>query len=302
MKSIAPLIGLVALLSSVPVSAQSSALVVRAKTVAAQGSVAIGAQRVPMLHLEMAAPCGTKTSLRSITVHHAGLGNPSDIAAVYAMQGNRRVTRSATVNAKSQEAILRFRDFSLKPCEKTSLTVMVNLSADAANGGQHSLSLEHAEDINAGTTPARLTTTPAFATASVAPVRQGTITVTYLNLPRRVEYGANRMVARLKLEADGEANHYIDAMTFTNNGKARDADLHNLYLDASRRQLGSSIIEKMDGALARFHFDMPLLLEKNSSLILELRADVRASRTKTIQFEIEEPSDIEARSVRGRIR
>ena len=44
----------------------------------------------------------------------------------------------------------------------------------------------------------------------------------------------------------------------------------------------------------RFVLSPPLILKKNQTRLLELKADVRASRSRTIQLIIEEPGDIEA--------
>jgi hypothetical protein len=61
------------------------------------------------------------------------------------------------------------------------------------------------------------------------------------------------------------------------------------------------VLPSLEGDLAPFVFDPPLLLEHGNVYLIEVRADVRASRRRTIRLLVEEPEDVEAReAVRGR--
>jgi hypothetical protein len=286
---------------SVPaVHAASPGLTVTAAPVSLS-TVARGATRVPMLTLTLEASCAAEVPLRSITLYHEGLGQPRDLSAVYLQEGVKRVTRASVPAQRDGKITLRFRGFALKPCEERTLIVMTDLSAEANTGGRHMLALRAGTDIDAGDASVSVTSARAITQASAGATAQGTIDVSYLNLQRRVDYGSDRIIARIKLEADSESRHLIDAITFTNDGKARDADLRNLWIGSTRKERLSATLEQLDGDTARMIFEEPLLLDRNASVTLELHADVRASRSRTIRFEIQEASDIEARAVKGRI-
>ena len=56
----------------------------------------------------------------------------------------------------------------------------------------------------------------------------------------------------------------------------------------------------LDTDRVRLSFDPPFLLRRNEERLVELRADVLASRRKTIRIVLEEESDVEATVKRGR--
>ena len=63
---------------------------------------------------------------------------------------------------------------------------------------------------------------------------------------------------------------------------------------AFRRHFPSLAVGSAQRRCVRFVLSPPLILKKNQTRLLELKADVRASRSRTIQLIIEEPGDIEA--------
>ncbi len=74
---------------------------------------------------------------------------------------------------------------------------------------------------------------------------------------------------------------------------ASDADLQNLFVSFRGRAV-TFLAPRMQGERVRLEFSPPLSVGKNQTLKFDLRADVRASRRRTIQFVIEAESDIEA--------
>lgn len=258
------------------------------------GSFPRGAQRIEMMSMTLKAQCGSDIPITSITLTHQGLGALSDIENVYLMEGNRRVSGTHTFNSREPTLRIPLRGFEIPDCESREVRVMIDSSPDAAAGAEHALAVASSNDIETPSAEVSLLS------ASVKPRRStpasiGTIDVEYLDLRGPVRFGSNRMVGRFQLTADKEGDHTIVAITFTNTGKATDRDLQNLVLENNRGQKMSVKAESLDGDKVRLMLDPSLRLGKNEMKTLVLKADIRASRKKTIQFVIEEPSDIETK-------
>jgi hypothetical protein len=260
-----------------------------------------GAQRVPMLTLHITASCSEDIQLQSIRVRRRGLGSSSDILSVYAMSDGQRLNRGRQLS-RTGYAQLQFRNVQIPACDTKTILILADFSPDAAVAGEHWMTVEHASDIDTGI--ARISLVRSSKTplkhATTGGRTRGTITVEYLSLLKTVRYGSNRTVARIRLEADGRDDHLIGAMTFTNDGSARNTDLQRLYLRAGRSRRLSRSVQQLNGDTVRLVLDPPLVLKKNQKRLLELQADVRAGRRKTLRLIIEEPSDIEAEPARVR--
>ena len=260
-----------------------------------------GAQRVPMLTLNITASCEEDIQLQSIRVRRRGLGSSSDILSVYAMSDGQRLNRGRQLS-RTGYAQLQFRNVQIPACDTKTILVLADFSPNAAVAGEHWMTVEHESDIDigdAGISLVRSSITPSRHQTTGGRTR-GSITVEYPSLLRTVRYGSNRTVVRVRLEADGLDDHLIGAITFTNDGSARDTDLQNLYLRAGRTRRLSKSARQLNGDTVRLVLDPPLRLEKNQKRLLELQADVRASRSKTLRLIIEQPSDIEAEPARAR--
>jgi hypothetical protein len=274
------------------------ALTVEVATVA-QGSIPQGAQRVGMLTVSLAASCASDVSVASLDVRHSGLGSARDLARLYLMEGDRRVSRAAVPNDKAPTT-LRLRSFTVPACETRILTVAADVSASAAAAGEHRLSVEEVR----ADAPARILSAASSSSAPRATVTPNasasTVAVEFLPVHTSVSYGANRTLARLRLQNDGRRAQSVSAIMFTNDGSARDADLQDLALYSSAGDRVSAVAAALDGSILRLELDPALVLDSRDEKVLELRGDVRASRKRTIEFAIEEPSDVEAAEARTR--
>ena len=258
-----------------------------------------GSQRIPVLSLTLEASCKAAVPVHAIEVRRRGLGSSSDILSVYAMRGSERLTRGRQLSRRGY-AQLNLRSFVVAACSKEQIDIYADFSPDASVSGEHTFTIERASDFDTG--GARIIIrkgTTINAPQRTVGTRQGNITVSYPKLLKRIRYGSGRAVMRLRLRADGKDDHRITAVTITNNGSARDMDLRSLYLEAGRRRV-TRIEPEMSRDHVRLEFMPPLLLKKNQTRLLNLRADVRASRSRTVQLIIEEPGDLESEVVRGR--
>jgi len=261
------------------------------------GSVPSGAQRVPVLDIAFTASCDADVPVREITIQRKGMGDYRDIRAVYAMDGLSRISRAHELQRRDGVVTIRLGSLMVPACGTEMITIMADFESDADIAGEHRFVIDKPSNVSAGSSTKRLRQRSERERAdllSVVADQRGKISVTYLPLLRRVTYGPRRQVMRFVLEADGIDDHRILAITLTNEGKARDLDLQNIFLP------GTKVAASLDGDRVRLEFDPPLILRKNQDRLMTLRGSVRASRSRTLKFIIEEPSDIEAEVIRGR--
>ncbi len=262
------------------------------------GSVARGAQRVPVAAITLAVPCSSEAvNVTSLTIQRTGLGTSSDIARVYLLSGLNRVTRAYPLPSKNEPLVIAVRGMDMEPCASRSLVLAVDFSAQAQTASEHAFRVTAVDAKDAtvnitsdarGTLQVGASGTPAVVTAELLPVLTS------------VTYGRNRTVARMSVAGTAGKDQRITTITLTNNGSASDADLQNLYWVTRTGEKISEVIPQMQGRVARIALDPGLLLEGRDTKLIELRADVRASRKRTIRWELEESADIEAMEVRSR--
>lgn len=262
------------------------------------GSVAPGSQRIEMLTLQITADCTSAVSINTISVQRRGLGANEDIESLYITKGTSRISRERSIAQRDGSVDLQLRDFSIPACETVELSVVANYSEDASPAGEHRIELR---SIDAGKSTVRIerSTRNVKATQRTASQTVGQVSVEYLRLTQSVRYGSRQLLSRFTLEADNRDDHNISAMTFTNNGSATDQDIRNLYIEFRSRRI-SSYARSLDGDKVVFTFNPPIQLQANQTLKFGLRGDVQASRSRTIQFIVEEPSDIISTPARTR--
>ena len=272
-------------------AATAPALSVTILPLPAASAIPQGAQRVAVLNLRLQASCTAPVTISSLSITHSGLGAASDILRIYAFDGTIRRSRSVSVSSKDAMT-LRLQNVTVPVCGTVTLIVDADFSRTAQSGGEHRFDLK-ALDANATVTIGHIGASRS--SQSVTPsANQATVTAEFRPVITDVSYGADKIVARLILTGGKDADQRVLSVTFTNDGSARNADLQNLYLETNGHARLTPSVAHMDGRTVTLMFDPPLLLSRNQSIFVQLRADVRASRTHTIQWLIEEPSDIQA--------
>lgn len=282
--------------ASAAVNSQQMLLTVRVEPVQNIRSVPRGGQRIPMLTLEFSNERSPLVSVHSVQLHHEGLGSTKDVKSVYALFGNARISKATTVFTSDGEVRVSFTpSIKLSRGQSRTVTIALNLSESALAGSEHRLVVRAAEDVDAGGTRVDLLSEKSSISRirTVPPVR-GVIVVEYLKLPRIVQYGPNQTVARIRLTADKVDDHWLREITLTNDGKARNSDLQNLILQSSRGVPLAPTVASLTNDIVTFGFDTPVMLRKNDSIVLVIKAEVLASRDKTIRLILEEPADLRA--------
>lgn len=279
-------------LSALMAIAPSPSLTVMVQDTGVVRSVPPGAQRVSMLSLSFEASCDADIMVRGITLRHRGQGASADIAAVYALSGGRRVTAGRSIASRDGRVHLPLRDVVIPACGSMQFVIAADYAADAAVAGEHRFVVASASDIDAPDAMVSLVQSTAGQPMVSTGVPVGSVDIAYLPLHRRPLYGTDRTLARIQLTADGRSDLQILSVTLTNDGSARDDDLQRLSVQSTGAKTLTDTVASMDGDIVHLMFVPPLQMNKNSTKLLELHGDVRASRRRTIDFVVKESSDI----------
>jgi hypothetical protein len=224
------------------------------------------------------------------------MGAVSDILKVYALENTSRLTRGATVQERNASAVLRFQPpLKVVACTSRTISVAVDVSPNAAAGSEHAFKVKSGKDFQSDTRVSFLSET-----------KQGVITtkpksvglVTFTPLPtasRNVLFGTDRTLLRFSLKATSQTKMQVDAISFTNNGSARNTDIVQLSVKRRDGRLLSDVAATLTDDGVRLIFSTPFVLEKNETHVLTLSGNVTASRRRTIDFTVSEPGDIETR-------
>ncbi len=263
------------------------------------GSVPQGALRIPFMTLNLSASCESDIKIQSLSVRHTGLGQASDISAVYAVSGYRRVSRAARFD--NIRATLRFMTpFVVPKCSALQLQILGDMSQTATVAAEHGLAFIDAAPVQSSAKQVTVTTMDSTIRVLATPTNGGTITVRLLPISSRLSYGHIQTVARLQLTADSRSAHLLKSVEFTNTETARDMDLQWMQLETPSGKVLSPPLPRMHAYKAKLLFDPTYILSAGETIVLNLKAEVRGGQSKKVDFEIEEPSDLETLPYRER--
>ncbi|MBM3230948.1 hypothetical protein FJZ28_01325 [Candidatus Peregrinibacteria bacterium] len=257
-----------------------------------------GAQRVPMLRLRMTASCAADVSVDTVRVLRKGLGSNADISAVYFYHRGSRISQAREIANKNGSVDFALRTVIVPACETEELMLYADFSATASAAAEHRFELAD-DGVAALNANVRIDHRRGAYIRKTSGAPVGQIAVGYLDLNQSIRYGSRRLVLRFTLEADSGDDQVVSAITFTNQGSARDEDLQNVYVDFRARSI-STVASSMDDDTVRVEFSPPLLIERGQKLSFGLRADVRSGYSRTVRFVVEEPSDIQVEPKTGR--
>ena len=263
-------------------------------------SIPRGGQRIPMLTLQAQASCDADVNISSMNLQRKGLGDRNDITALYAMSSSYRVARPRTITRKDGRAQLRFRNLTIPACEKRTITILADFSEDSAIGGEHRIEFDGIRPIDANGAQVTVHTTIVSTLMRTAGYSSPTISVEPVQISNRITYGDSRIVGKFRLEADRNGSHAITGIRLKNLGTARNADLQNLYIETNADGRISSVVPSMVGDEVFFPIEPPLTIRRGRNKTIQVRADVRSGAQRTIQFGVEESSDVHATPLQRR--
>lgn len=289
---------LAAIVVLAPTSAGAAGLHVTVFQTQHTRTVAPGSQGIVFSTITLQNPAQEAISLESIVVTHRGLGESTDVTGVYlAAVSGQRLSNVASFNG-DQRAELRLRPWlTIAAGTTATITVRGNLSPQAAVSGLHRLEVRRTDIV--ATVPVESFTTQELAADPVTPsTDSAAISVSYPALTAVPVYGRQRTVGRLQLSNTGTRDVALEALTITNAGTARGSDLANIVLVTNR---GQSLTDRVDQLSdrgersVRLVFTPAFVLHRGDRVIFNIRADLLASRRRTVQLHIDSPSDLEVR-------
>ena len=256
------------------------------------GSVARGASRIQLAELNVSASCDEDIKIDSIEVTHTGLGLAADISGVYIHDGLRRISRARKFDTRSRKATLRVTSFTVRKCEAVRLNVLVDIASDATVASEHGITIDSAAAVTSSAKTTTLLRSDSTERIITSPKDEGSITVNFLPIKGPLRYGRMETVARLQLTSDSKHSHLLKSVTFKNLGDARDMNLINFTLQNRKGDILSPVAQRMRGLFVQLEFDPTVILERGTTAVFLLKAQINASQSKTINFTIEEPSDL----------
>jgi len=262
------------------------------------GGIPRGATRVVLLPLHLQASCGADVRVWRIRLQLTGLGDAQDVNRVYLLRGFRRLHRPVKINSNDREVMIRLRNLVIPACRSVRLDVAVDFDREAAVGGQFYFEIPSEDDLfstaseTVGNFPIR--TVPSRSSITPQPVGQVTIKFLPISSIRPIQ---NELLAKFRIKADMEANQLFRSITLTNKGTAKNDDLRNLYLTRLNGRALTPIATKMDGDSVTLLFSNPYFIKRGQTVLFQLRGNAY-TRRKTVNFTLEEPSDLASDSSR----
>ncbi len=259
-----------------------------------QGTIPRGAQRVPVLTLYVDTPCTGTPAISEIAVRHQGQGDIADIDQLYAFMNGERVGKTGAKVRRDGVARISLQGIQVPACVKgVQIQIVADFVQNSSVYGEHRFVIPDSSSI-AASAPVTLMQQKTAAVIRSVGQETGTVVVEFLPLTETVSYGDRRTVARLRLSVSGNRDQGISAITFTNQGSATNADLQNLYVANTRGEALTLSAPALMNDHVQLVFVKPLSLRRSEVRLLNLVADVKASRRRTIRFSVEQPVDVQA--------
>lgn len=278
--------------SNTPVGGSGLTVALASNTPVA-ANVPTGAVQVPFTSFNVTAANDGAVVIRSVTVTRGGLGASTNFSGVYLYDGMNRLTTSRTVNSTSNQATFTGLNYTVPAGQTRTLTVKADMAGTVNN---NFFAINAASDIDAsgavvsGSFPMMGNTMVGVAQAV------GTITIEKsgsnpLTSPKAGETGAK--VAEFKLNMGSEEGT-VSALTLYQVGNIANDKLTNFTLKQAGVTLATASM--MSGSNVVFNFSTPFKMEKSTTKVFEVYADVNstARSADTIRFYLDNNADLYA--------
>jgi len=272
-------------------------------------AIPIGATRVRLLPLVLRAGCEGDIKLEYLRIKRIGPGRSSDIQGIYLLKSDRRITRTGTISSSGQTVLLGLKGMVVPRCKSVRLDTTIDIRRGTAAGSRFALSVENATDIKSnaevvtGDFPIRTMNVP----TKVVPDTVGAALITFQPVGK-VQVIRDETLAKFTIEANGSTHQIIQGILLTNKGSARNDELRNLYLTQRSGRALTPVVKMLSDDQVLLTFSQPYFIRQGQTVGFELHG--RAYRSvKTVDFTLEEPSDLHAvpsrragRTIGGRMR
>ncbi|MBN1584816.1 hypothetical protein JW899_00400 [Candidatus Uhrbacteria bacterium] len=254
------------------------------------GTIPGKATGVAMVKVDVKNNSTSAITLDSMTVRRTGVGSYADFSYVYAYEGSNRLTTGRTINSSSNEATFGGLNVTLAAGETKTLWVSADMGTGTA-GNQNSIQVV---SITAGAVAVSglPVSGPVF---TLAGATVGAITIAANGSFVNAEAGSNAKVAEFQLSASSSEDVMLNKVALYYTGTTARENLSNLTLKQAGVTVATATgISVKD--LATFPLNAPFKLEKGSSRVFQVYADIsgNARADETVAFYLDNASDLYA--------
>ncbi|MFH1670606.1 MAG: S-layer homology domain-containing protein [Patescibacteria group bacterium] len=267
-------------------------------------SIPKGALRVSMLSVDFTASCDSGLSIEGVTLTREGFGSRTDIDGVYAVVGGERLTRKRTIEAQNNTVSLHFtRPIVVPACSSKRVDFVADIAAGASVSGEHRLTIRTARDVESNAQ--RVQSFPVKGgTYTVAAVTTGAVTVEYRTVaPSEVKVGGKGVaIGKFSVTANSVENQVLTSILLNQDGSLKPGDIENIRIRKTNGEVLTNVANKLTTDYVLLTFNPSFVVKQGDNISLEIVADIIGGAGRTIQFKLEEESDLFAvGSVHGKV-
>jgi len=278
--------------SSSTVGTSAAGLTVSGGTMTASTSLPKGANVVKVGEWNFAAGPEGAVTLNQVTWGRTGVGNTSDISALYVYDGANRLTSSRTLNTSTNEVTFTL-NLSIPAGSTKILSLYVSISTTAAAGDEHVFGVSAASKVSSNAASVNGIFPINSNKHSIAGATAGEIQLDKsgsVSNPRVGDRGVK--MSEFKLTASTE-DAWINQVTLTQGGNVSNSAMSNFMLKQNGVLVSSASAIASNDRLD-FVFSPSFKIEKGNNRIFELFGDVDGRPLDTILFYIDESADLMA--------
>lgn len=277
-------------------AAATSALTVTTNPISViQQPVPKGALHVPVLSLTLQASCEEGIVVDGVDLVRDGPGSLSDIEGIYALINGQRITRKRTIESQNHTVSLAFaKPVSIPACQSVTVDVAADFQAAATVSGQHRFSVRSPASVRANTQRIGGSFPLQGQMLSIAAVPTGILTFEYRSIaPVQIEVGRTKVVTgKFQVSANSVEHQTLRHIVLRQNGSVKVGDLRNLSLRTSDGTKISTTVQQTSSDATLFAFEPPFLVRQGDTKTIELVADIIGGAGRTIEWKLEEESDL----------
>jgi len=228
-------------------------------------------------------------TISQMVIKRTGVGEPDDFSNVYLYEGDTRLTSGRSISSSTSKATF----VGLSITAPTTITVVGDLTGSTSTaeaGNVNAFSLVSASDVTSDATVGG--TFPINGNEmTITAVAGGTLTVALTGSVANPTVGEqDALLTQFKITADNEIIK-LERFTIYNGGSISSAKMTNLELKTGGEIVATADTFNSDD-LATFVFDPAYEMEKGTTDIFKMYADVSGDKDDTIKLYCEVDADV----------
>ena len=251
-----------------------------------------GAVAVNMVSYDLTASCSDSVSVSRMLMIHEGAGSRSDIDSVYVSIDGTRVSSTKSINSDEEANITISPALMIPACATVQVDIAADFNTGVTPGGEHRFALYSADDVRSNAKSVTMNGPLTGETFEVATVPAGIVQFKYNSVsPSTTDIGEEDVtVADFEVKASSDEDVTFMSITLEQDGTISSDDLTNLNLYRGSTKVAGPV--EMMGDYVTFMVNE--YIDSSDSEDYEVRADILDGAGDTIQFSLEETSDLKA--------